>query len=959
MGYSPTCRLLAQPFGRAMTPRSIRSRLLLLVVATIAPFLALITLGLWKQWNYDHAGATARSRIEARLLAAQLDDQIGNFEYLLAGLSRAVSTNPADSKVNDALLRRSLADLPGFVNTLFVSSLDGTNIGSSSDTSRLNVSPRAFFREVLAGKRLVIGDIIRARTDGQWLVNIARAVEDDSGHLLAVITVGIRLARIQEALRVAGLPSGSVVKIVSDSGTVLAWMPGGAKWIGQNLGKDGVAPHLDGRESRGVIAWPDGVERITGLAIANLAPWTVFVGLPKSTAFAEVVWRLTIGSLFSAFAVLSAIAIAWLSSGRLVRPLQQLARDASVLADGELRHRTSVRTKDEVGALAHAFNRMAASLERRDGEAARAADEVRQSNDTLAAVIDASPVAIVCSSPDRLIVLWSRAAEQIFGYSSEEAVGQPTKILPPDGIGRSQILFERAMRGETLRDVELKRMRKDGSLVDVRVSCAPMYHRDGTIRGVAWSYQDITLRKQAEEQLKHLAHYDQLTGLPNRLTLQKELENLLQQEAAGPVAVAMFDLDGFKDVNDTLGHSTGDRLLVEVGRRLADSAGGIGQVCRLGGDEFVVFVPDCGDPTRIAQLVHTMLKRLQEPFEIHDNVLHLAGSAGIAIAPHDGATVDELIANADLALYQAKADGGRIYRFFLPVLRAQAQARRGLEHELRRAFAENEFEIYFQPQIDLSNRFVVGAEALLRWRHPVRGVLAPGAFIDALADSSIASDVGRWIIRTACQQAAVWRAAGFPLRRIGVNLFPCQSRDPALLPDIQQVLRETGLPAEFLELEITENFALTCEGETLPLQQLHEIGVKLAFDDFGTGYASLSYLTRLPISRIKIDRGFVLNLSANAEDAAIVRSLIAMAHNLGLEVIAEGVETEAQAAFLLKEKCEEAQGFLYSRALPAEQFTEYLLNGATDFRSDEDRAGRERVRKRRAGSVKALRSGIS
>ena len=193
----------------------------------------------------------------------------------------------------------------------------------------------------------------------------------------------------------------------------------------------------------------------------------------------------------------------------------------------------------------------------------------------------------------------------------------------------------------------------------------------------------------------------------------------------------------------------------------------------------------------------------------------------------------------------------------------------------------------------------------------------------------------------------------------GVNLFPCQSRDPALLPDIQQVLRETGLPAEFLELEITENFALTCEGETLPLQQLHEIGVKLAFDDFGTGYASLSYLTRLPISRIKIDRGFVLNLSANAEDAAIVRSLIAMAHNLGLEVIAEGVETEAQAAFLLKEKCEEAQGFLYSRALPAEQFTEYLLNGATDFRSDEDRAGRERVRKRRAGSVKALRSGIS
>jgi diguanylate cyclase (GGDEF)-like protein/PAS domain S-box-containing protein len=943
-----------------MILRSIRSRLLLLVLATVVPFLALLTLGLWNQWRRDHLAAVERSLVEARLLAAQLDDQLGNFESLLSGLSRAVSADPAHRKANDTLLRKAHAELPEFVNALLVSALDGTNIGSSSDLSRFNVSHLAFFRGVLAGRRLAIGEPIQARSNGQWIVNVARAVEDETGRVTAVLSVGIRLARFQELLRRDGLPPDSVVKVVSDKRVLIAWTPN-ANWIGQNLGAPESTLHRAAEgQSSDIAVWPDGVERITGFASATLAPWVVSVGLPKNIAYAEVARRWTLGALFSAMAVLSAIAIAWMFSGRLVRPLQQLASDASILANGELRHRTSVRTEDEVGALGEAFNQMAASLERRHEEAVHAADEVRQSNDTLEAVIDASPVAVVCSSPDRKIVLWSRAAEQIFGHKAEDAVGQRTKILPPDESGQSQALFERAMSGETLRDVELKRMRKDGSLVDVRISAAPMYNRDGTVRGVAWSYEDITSRKQAEKQLIRLAHYDQLTGLPNRLTLQKSLEDLLQErENSQPVAVAMFDLDGFKDVNDTLGHSTGDRLLVEVGRRLVETVAERGQVCRLGGDEFVVLVPGCGDPTRIAQLVDMMLKRLQEPFEINDNVLHLAGSAGIAIAPNDGPTVDELIANADLALYQAKADGGRAYRFFLPVLRAQAQARRGLEYELRRAFAENEFDIYFQPQIRLADDALVGAEALLRWRHPVRGVLAPGAFINSLAESSIAIDVGRWILQTACQQAALWRAIGFPLNRIGVNLFPCQSRDPSLVPDIERILRETGLPAELLELEITENFALTCERETLPLHKLHEIGVKLAFDDFGTGYASLSYLTRLPISRIKIDRGFVLNLSDNAEDAAIVRSLIAMAHNIGLEVIAEGVETEAQAAFLRKEKCEEAQGFLYSRALPAEQFQDYLAGSVTSFQTKSADRAAGHIRKRRVSDTRSIRNRIS
>ena len=267
-------------------------------------------------------------------------------------------------------------------------------------------------------------------------------------------------------------------------------------------------------------------------------------------------------------------------------------------------------------------------------------------------------------------MLWSRSAEQLYGYTAEQTIGMPIKIVPPEGQEELRALYERALSGESVRDVEARRRRQDGSFVDVRIAAAPMYHPDGTVRGVAWAHEDITDRKRAEEQLKRLAHYDPLTGLPNRLSLQKELERLLSADRNRPTSIALFDLDGFKDVNDTLGHSIGDQLLIEVGQRLIESTerrSETDQVFRLGGDEFVVIIPDCGDPRVVGESVDAMLKRLAEPFRISEQALHLGGSAGVAIAPNDGTTVDDLIANADLALYQAKSEGGRTYRLFMPI----------------------------------------------------------------------------------------------------------------------------------------------------------------------------------------------------------------------------------------------------------------------------------------------------
>jgi len=910
--------------GRAkMLLRSIRSRLLALVIATVSPFIALVGVGLWSQWRDDQSAAIQRAYSEAQLLAAQVDDHISNIENLLAGLSRAVSTNPVDVSANDVLLRQVRLKLPELVNNILFFTPDGTNIGKSLSTASIpNAGDRAYFQKILAGERFSIGEVVRARRSGQFIVTVGYPVEDQEGRLQGVLAMGTKLERFQDALRIDRLPAGSVVRIVNEQGIVVARNLDGPNWIGRDLGKsENVVRHIAAKEASEFAVWSDDVERITGSSTAHRVPWLVSVGLPTDTALATVYWRLGWGALFAIITLTTAFALAWMISLRIIRPLRQLRNDASVLAGGNLGHRTQVQTDDEVGNLADALNRMAVSLERRQ-------DEVLQSKNTLAAVIDASPVSIVCSDLDRRIMLWNRAAERLFGYTAKEAVGTTVMIVPPEERTNSLGLYQRARNGESIRDLQVKRRRKDCTMVDVRIAAAPLLNPDGTIRGVAWAHEDITEAKRADEQLNRLAHYDPLTGLPNRLSLQKELGKLLVGDGSDdPAAIALFDLDGFKEVNDTLGHPTGDKLLIEVGRRLIEAAGsrgGAGQVFRLGGDEFVIIIPNCGDPCVVGDIVEQALRRLKEPIMIDDQALHIGGSAGVAISPTDGLNVDVLIANADLALYQAKSDGGQKCRFFMPVLRAQAQARRGLDVELRRANAESEFELYFQPQIRLADKAVVGAEALLRWRHPERGILAPRAFIKALAESSIAPDIGRWIIGTACERASAWRAMGLPIGRICVNLFPVQLYGETLLKDIEEALQQTCLPPEVLEVEITETVALNCEEAIVRLRRLHQKGIKITFDDFGTGYASLSNLTRFPLSRIKIDQSFVFNLAESAESDAIVRSLIAMAHNLGLEVIAEGVETDTQEAFLINERCEEAQGYLYAHPLPAAEFEAYL-----------------------------------
>jgi diguanylate cyclase (GGDEF)-like protein/PAS domain S-box-containing protein len=551
-----------------------------------------------------------------------------------------------------------------------------------------------------------------------------------------------------------------------------------------------------------------------------------------------------------------------------------------------------------------------------------------------AALFDLIPDALVTVDHSGTIRQVNGRLSAMFGYEERELLDQPIEILLPERVRQGHVHHRKGYQLKpTIRPMggglDLYGRRKDGSEFPVDIMLGSLSTSGGLSLAVI---RDTSASKKMSEDLRLLAYSDPLTNLPNRAALYRELEELLKREPTTPIkptSIALFDLDGFKEINDTLGHFIGDQLLKLVAQRWTAVVGDSPQIYRLGGDEFVVLISKCGDPCRVAEITKTMLLQLKTPFEINGKVVYVSASAGIAIAPADGFDVEELIANVDMALYRAKANGPGTCVFFHNTLRAEAQARRDLDLKLRHAYGGGEFELFFQPQVRVADSVLVGAEALLRWRRSNGAVIAPGAFIGALAAGPIAIEVGTWILQTACKIAATWRNNGLLPVRVAVNLFPRQFHDPSFVDKVEKTLADTKLPPGALELEITENIVLSCNAATLaPLHKLREIGVELAFDDFGTGYGSLSFLTQMPLTHIKIDQSFIRGIPDDNKAVAIVRSLIIMAHNIGQKVIAEGVETVSQASFLRSEGCDEAQGFLFAKPLPASEF-EALLRTVT------------------------------
>lgn len=438
---------------------------------------------------------------------------------------------------------------------------------------------------------------------------------------------------------------------------------------------------------------------------------------------------------------------------------------------------------------------------------------------------------------------------------------------------------------------------------------------------------EISERRRAEQQVETLSFYDNLTGLPNLDLLRDRTSKALStlSRDAQQVALLYMDIDGFKDVNDSLGHACGDTLIRELGSRLQGLLRSSDTLCRATGDEFVILMPDVENAESVGLLAERILHGLQRPFLLHGHPQTISLSLGAAVAPHDGQDCETLLRNAETAMYQAKQDGRQTWRFFDSTMNQQALARLQLLNDLRQAIAQHQLQLYYQPQIDLASGRLSGVEALVRWQHPVRGMISPAEFIPAAEESRLIIPLGEWVLRQACAQAASWQRQGLALPQVAVNISAIQLQHGHLEESVLQALADSHLPASLLELEITESSLVDKTEQVIDsLKRLKAMGVNLSIDDFGTGYSSLAYLQTLAVDKLKIDQSFVRDLTLNQDNRAIVSAIVQMAHTLGLACIAEGVESQDIAAALHRLGCQQAQGYLYARPLPADELQTLL-----------------------------------
>jgi diguanylate cyclase (GGDEF)-like protein len=455
----------------------------------------------------------------------------------------------------------------------------------------------------------------------------------------------------------------------------------------------------------------------------------------------------------------------------------------------------------------------------------------------------------------------------------------------------------------------------------------------GLLRALRYAIERKTMESAAlamARQMAHSAEHDFLTGLPNRMLLNDRVGQAiaLARRHTRKVAVLFLDLDGFKHINDSLGHPVGDKLLESVAKRLVDCIRGSDSVSRQGGDEFVVLLLDLEHAEDAAVTARRMLDAVALPHCIDQHDLHVTASIGVSVYPDDGLDADTLIKNADTAMYQAKENGRRSFQFFKPAMNVRAVERQFIEEGLRRALERRELVLHYQPKVNLMTGAIAGAEALLRWTHPTRGPIAPADFIPVAEECGLILPIGAWVLREACAQTRTWMDAGLPVMSMAVNVSAMEFRDKNFLDGLFAILRETGLDPRFLELELTESVLMKrAEFTASILQTLRKRGVQVAVDDFGTGYSSLSYLRKFPVDALKIDQSFVRQISTSGDDTTIVKAVIGMARSLKLRVIAEGVETLEEVAFLRAYRCEEAQGYYFSRPVPPQQFAVLLRNG--------------------------------
>ena len=559
---------------------------------------------------------------------------------------------------------------------------------------------------------------------------------------------------------------------------------------------------------------------------------------------------------------------------------------------------------------------------------------MRDSRKALAQVIDTVPAFISAADRDGHIVFINASQSELTDGGVPDRPERDRDGNPPGSPGPVPVSFGNDYQqrsrsldllvfksGRPLQAFEQEVTDQQGRRRILLTTKSPLRDGAGEIGSVLTTSLDITERKRAEQHLQHVASHDPLTDLPNRALLRERLQHRLSRGGRTERLIALhyLDLDRFKEANDQMGHHVGDILLKTVAAHLIECAGKQDTVARIGGDEFAILQTQIDHPDQAAELAARIIARISQPSMQNGQEITISGSIGITIFPTDGTDTEELLRNADLAMYQAKAEGRNSYRFFVTDMNERISRTQRIRRELRQALRADEFVLHYQPQMNLLTGHVTGVEALLRWNHPVDGLLAPGEFLVIAEQGGLGGEIDDWVLRRACLDAMIWQQNGLPPIAVGVNLSPVRIGTLRTQELITSVLHETGLDPSLLELELTEHELVEdLDAAARVLNQMRQLGVRLAIDDFGTGYSSLNYMRSFPVNRLKIDQSFITNLRTDVNDAAIVRNIIKLAHDLNITVVAEGVETVEQLTHLAGEGCDEIQGFYFSRPLPTD-----------------------------------------
>ena len=634
----------------------------------------------------------------------------------------------------------------------------------------------------------------------------------------------------------------------------------------------------------------------------------------------EWAWRLTPVALIGA--LLAVVLGSWMIRRHVVAPMVSLTdrvthiRERGTLEVGP--HDTMLQRADEIGTLSRTFNLMIAELAAARQQLIESSEaEIRKQYDRLDAAVSNMAHGLCMYDAEQKLIICNQRYADLYKIAPEHMrPGTPLRTilehrLRDVGKGRTEDVIEDRLQAVASRKPwyavnELS----NGQIVAVT-------HRPLPNGASIATHEDITERRRAEAKIAFLAHHDPLTSLPNRVSFRSAMEEALGRvQRSGSVAALCLDLDHFKAVNDTLGHPVGDVLLQAVADRIRACVRPTDTVARLGGDEFAIVQTESDQPVGSTALAARLIKEISAPYEILGHQVVIGASVGISVAPDDGTDADQLLKNADMALYRSKEDGRGAYKFFEAAMDARMQIRRKLELDLRKAVAFGEFELFYQPSIDVKVNKLTGLEALIRWRHPERGLVPPAEFIPLAEEIGLIVQIGAWVLKEACRQATTWPDGV----RVAVNLSPVQFRSGTVVLDVAAALGSSGLSPSRLELEITETVLLEDTDATIAtLRQLRELGVSISMDDFGTGYSSLGYLRKFPFDKIKIDQSFIHDLSDRPDSTAIVRAVTGLGSSLGMAITAEGVETEEQLRRLKDEGCTEIQGYLISEPQPAHE----------------------------------------